>query len=110
MVEVTAEVICDVLGIRQQSIESEWRHIVEVVARSTTQESILDLNTTAFERHIHLDNLVLCSHERIGETLDNAHWEDNISVFVGFVCAHQLIGNSPYKVCLLLNVDGGSLL
>ena len=106
MVQVGAEVVGDVLGIRQQSLQGEGREVVEVVPRRLGEESRFHGETPLVELGVGVKHLLLGRCKHIRETLDNAHRQHHIAVFVGLVSAYEFVGDSPYKVRFLLYIDG----
>ena len=106
VVQITAEVIGDVLGIAQQPLEGEGRGVVEVITRGSGKEAFPDHQPALIAGLVHLQHRLLGGGQRVAETLDDAHGQDDVAILMGLVGAHQFVGNRPDEVRFLLYVDG----
>ena len=85
MVEVILEVVFDVIRIGKQYIESELAGVIELLFSRGFKETFLYGYAFGFKLFVHLDYGILCRCKSVFKTLDDAHGQDYLSIFVRLV-------------------------
>ena len=115
IVDYVDDVVAETLKIRpkvvryvelvgKQFFKRKSAGVVKQVSRRPSQKTILDFYALGFQFFVFRNYGLFCRRQRIAETLYNAHWQYNFSVFVRFVNAHQFVGYRPNKVGFFLYV------
>ena len=90
------------LGVVAQLGKVETRSVVELIARKTLHGFLRIVRILLVLFH----NFVFCGCKGALETPKNGHGDDDILVFVTLVRSAQFIGDGPYKVHFLRDIDG----
>ena len=101
-IEISAEVIVDVLWVCPQSLEGERAGIVELVSSSGPQEALFDCKVLYLLTGIQYR--LMGWQQAVVEPLDHHHGQDHQAVLMGFECTKEGVCHIPNESGLLLDI------
>ena len=104
MVQVRLKVLTDVLRVAEQRLEGERGEVVELLSCSLLQEPLLYGDAVLVQLLVHVKHLLLSRCQCVFEALHHTHWQYDITILMGLIHTHQLVGDSPNQVGLLLYI------